>query len=58
MHRFVKRKFHMKTTYFSLFFFLVLCLPINRCQAESTIQSRIDGAAHYETIQLENITHN
>lgn len=48
----------MKKIYFSLFFFLVLCLPINRCQAESTIQSRIDAAAPYGTIQLENRTYN
>ena len=41
-----------------LFFLLVLCLPINRCQAESTIQSRIDAVAPYETIQLENRTYN
>lgn len=58
MQRFKKRKLHMKITYFSLFLFLVLCLPINRCQAESTIQSRIDTAAPYETIQLENRTYN
>ena len=36
----------------------MLCLPINRCQAESTIQSRIDAVAPYETIQLENRTYN
>ena len=43
MYRFKKRKLHMKNL-FSLFL-LVLCMPINRCQAESTIQSRIDAGS-------------
>ena len=34
----------MKNLFFS-FFLLVLCMPINRCQAESTIQSRIDAGS-------------
>ena len=44
MYRFKKRKLHMKKFIF-LFFLLVLCMPINRCQAESTIQSRIDAGS-------------
>ncbi|MDM5186046.1 NosD domain-containing protein [Bacillus sp. DX4.1] len=48
----------MKIIRCSLLLFLVLCFPTLSSHAESTIQSKIDAASPYETINLENVTYN